>query len=93
MSMSNSVFADEMVECHYNGAVIYVPVRLFISMTMNMQFDDRKYIRYREGARVYGMSEHSFSKLASDADAVYHPNKMALVNISEFDEYMKYFKG
>ena len=93
MSDRTNATTDNMVECHYNGAVIYVPVRLFISMTMNMQFDDRMFIRYKEGARVYGMSEHSFSKLAIDADAVYHPNKMALVNVSEFDEYMKYFKG
>ena len=91
-NMRNSAFSEEMVECHYNGAIIYIPVPLFVRMTYNMQFDDRKYIRYKEGARVYGISEHTFSKLASAADAIYHPNKIALVNIAEFDEYMQYMK-
>ncbi len=90
--MRNSAFNEEMVECHYNGVISYIPVSLFVRMTTNMQFDDRKFIRYKEGARVYGMSEHAFSKLANAADAVYRPNKIALVSIAEFDEYMSYMK-
>lgn len=84
---------DGMVACIYKGTVTYVPEKLFLRMTFGMQFDEKKYIRYKEGAYIYGMSEHSFMRYALKADAVYHANKIALVKVSEFDEYMKYLKN
>ena len=38
----------QMVECHYNGAVIQIPVRLFLSMTFRLQYDNKKFVRYKE---------------------------------------------
>ncbi len=83
---------EEMVECHYNGAIINIPVKIFVSMTMRTQFDRKKFVRYKEGAEIYSMSEREFYKLAHDANAVYKRNKMALVNMEILDKFMEYYR-
>lgn len=90
--MNRCSLNEEMVECHYNGAVINIPVRLFLSMTMRTQFDKKKFVRYKEGAEIYSMSEREFYKLAHDANAVYKRNKMALVNMEVLDKFMEYYR-
>ena len=90
--MAGSRFDENMVECRYDGAVIMVPVKLFIAMTMRTQIDERKFVRYKEGAVLYGMSEREFNKLAHDAKAVYKRNKMALVKLDVIDKYLEYFR-
>ena len=81
-----------MVECHYNGAIINIPVKIFVSMTMRTQYDGKKFVRYKEGAEIYSMSEREFYKLAHDANAVYKRNKMALVNMEILDKFMEYYR-
>ena len=84
---------DNMVECHYQGAVIYVPARLFVRMTMKKDFVSRKFLRYKEGAKMYGMSLSSFKELVRDSGALYHPSeKIALINIERLDEYLELFR-
>jgi len=83
---------EGMVECFYNGATIYIPVNLFVAMTYRTQMDRKKFVRYKEGAEIYSMSEREFNKLAHDANAVYKRNKMALVKLDIIDKYLEYFK-
>ena len=90
--MSKDRFDENKVECHYNGAVIFVPIKVFLAMTMRTQFDKKKFVRYKEGAQIYSMSEREFNKLAHDAKAVYKRNKMALVNLDIIDSYLEYFR-
>ncbi len=78
----------QMVECHFKGTVIQIPIQLFHAMTIRTQFDNRKYVRYKEGAQIYGMSEREFYKLAHEAKAVYKRNKIALVNLEILDQFM-----
>ena len=90
---------NNMVECHYRGSVTFIPVKLFFSMTSRIGFEDRKFVRYKDGARIYSMSENSFIALANDAGAVYHPGlkgqpgKIAMVNVALFDEFLECFRG
>ena len=42
---------EEMVECHYQGSIIYVPVRTFIEVTMKMRLERKRFVRYKEGAK------------------------------------------
>lgn len=49
----------------------------------------KKWVRYEEGAKYYSMGIHSFQKLAQDANAVYHVNRIVLVNTEKVDEYME----
>ena len=39
------------------------------------------------------MSEHSFMKLAQDARAVYKINRITLVNVKIFEEYLESFRA
>ena len=82
----------QMVECHYNGSIIQIPVRLFNSMTFRMQYDNKKFVRYKDGAQMYGMSEREFYKLAHDAKAVYKRNKMVLINVAIIDKFMEFYR-
>lgn len=82
---------DQVVECHYNGATVQVPVNVFISTVMGITLNERKFVRYKTGAKIYGMCENEFNQLAHDADAIYKRNKMALVNLQILDDYMEFF--
>ncbi len=90
--MKENGFDDEMVECHYKEAVIYIPVKLFTEMTMRTQVPGQKFIRYKQGAKIYGMSERSFYELANEAGAVHEIRGMRLVKIDTLDNYIEYFK-
>ena len=52
----------------------------------------KKYVRYKDGAEMYGMGITSFMKLAKEAKAVYKIRNIALVNIEILDEYMELFR-
>ena len=82
---------DQTVECHYHGAIVQVPVNIFISSTMGISLQEKRFIRYKNGAKMYGMCVNEFLKLVRDANAVYKRNKTALVNPRILDEYMEYF--
>ena len=49
----------------------------------------KNWVRYDEGALLYSMGLHSFQKLAKDAKAVYHVNRIVLVNTEKVDEYIE----
>lgn len=51
----------------------------------------RKYISYKEGAVMYGVSERKFFDLARDANAVYKVGTRSLVKIELIDQYMESF--
>ena len=47
----------------------------------------------RSRDRRYSMSKHSFMKLAQDARAVYKINRITLVNVKIFEEYLESFRA
>ena len=54
--------------------------------------EEKKFVRYKEGAKMYGMSLRKFQDVVKDADALYKVGKMALVKVSVMDEYLETFK-
>lgn len=54
--------------------------------------DQKKFVRYKEGAKMYSMSQSKFENVAKDAGAVYKLNKMVLVNIEIFEMYLETFR-
>lgn len=52
---------------------------------------NKKYVRYKEGAEMYSMSQSKFVQLARDAKAVYKIDKMVLVKCEVFEEYLETF--
>lgn len=54
--------------------------------------DKKRFIRFKEGAELYSMSQPKFEQLARDAGATYKLNKLVLVNIDIFEEYLESFR-
>lgn len=52
----------------------------------------KKFVRYKEGAELYSMSERKFMDLAKDAQATYKINQVVLVNCDIVDEYLESFR-
>lgn len=52
----------------------------------------RKYVRYKEGAELYGIGSTKFQQLAKEAKAVYKVDGICLVNTAIFERYLEGFK-
>lgn len=59
---------------------------------MEAKIKKKEFIRYDEGAERYSMSKHSFMKLAQEAHAVYKINRITLVSVPIFEEYLESFR-
>ena len=59
---------------------------------MEKKVNKKDFIRYDEGAERYSMSKHSFMKLAQEAHAVYKINRITIVNVPIFVEYVESFR-
>lgn len=56
------------------------------------KINKKKFVRYKDGAELYSMSQSKFEELAKDAKAVYKVNKLVLVNTEILDEYLETFR-
>ena len=52
----------------------------------------KKFVRYKEGAELYSMSQSKFERMAKDAEATYKLDKLVLVNCEIFEEYLETFR-
>jgi hypothetical protein len=59
---------------------------------LETKVNKKDFIRYDEGAERYSMSKHSFMKLAQEAHAVYKINRITLVNVPIFEQYLETFR-
>ena len=53
--------------------------------------NNKRFVRYSEGAEMYSMSVSKFMQLAKDAKACYKVNQLVLVNLDIIDEYLETF--
>ncbi len=60
-------------------------------MAAMKKVDDKKFVRYKEGAKLYSMCQSKFEDMARDAGAIYKLNKLVLVNCEIFEEYLETF--
>lgn len=54
--------------------------------------NNKRFVRYPEGAEMYSMSLSKFQQLAKDAKACYKVNHLVLVNLDIVDEYLETFR-
>lgn len=59
---------------------------------MAKKVDEKKFVRYQDGAEIYSISVRKFQDLAKDAGAIYKVGKMVLVNCEILDKYLETFK-
>ena len=52
----------------------------------------KRFVRYKEGAELYSMSQSKFERMAKDAEATYKLDKLVLVNCDIFEEYLETFR-
>lgn len=59
---------------------------------METKVKKKDFIRYNEGTDKYSMSKHSFMRLPQEAHAVYKINRITLVSVPIFEEYLESFR-
>ena len=60
---------------------------------MQAKVNTKNFIRYDEGAERYSMSKHSFYEIGTGCRAVYKINRITLVNVKIFEEYLESFRA
>lgn len=52
----------------------------------------KRLVRYKEGAEMYSMGMNKFQALAKEAGAILKINRMVLVDLDTFDQYLETFR-
>lgn len=52
----------------------------------------RKFVRYKEGAEMYGMGLSKFQEIAKEARATYKLKQLVLVNTEILEEYLELYR-
>ena len=54
--------------------------------------EKKRLVRYKEGAEMYIMGMNKFQTLAKDAGAILKIDRMVLVDLDIFDQYLETFR-
>ena len=54
--------------------------------------NNKKFVRYQEGAKMYSMGLTKFQELAKEAKACYKMGQLVLVNTEIIDKYLEKFR-
>lgn len=54
--------------------------------------EKKRLVRYKEGAEMYSMVMNKFQTLAKDAGAILKIDRMVLVDLDIFDQYLETFR-
>ena len=52
----------------------------------------RRFVRFKEGAKMYGLGISKFQQLAKEAGAVYKVGRASLVNTERLEKYLELFR-
>ena len=61
-------------------------------LTVSSRSITKRFVRYKEGAELYSIGLNKFEKMARDAGACYKVDKLVLVNLDEFETYLRTFR-
>ena len=91
--MAKGNLNEEMVECHHtNGTITMVPAHVFAKIVMEMEnMPPGKYVTYKEGAKMYRMSEKFFCEWVNSIGAAKHiTDNKVIVSIEKIDRFLEY---
>ena len=54
--------------------------------------EKKRLVRYKDGAKMYSMGMNKFQTLAKDAGAILKIDRMVLVDLDIFDQYLETFR-
>ena len=66
--------------------------RIFLMQRIPKAINKKRLVRYKEGAEMYSMGMNKFQSLAKDAGAILKIDRMVLVDLDVFDEYLESFR-
>jgi transposase-like protein len=59
---------------------------------MDLENEKKRFVRYKEGARLYGVCQSTFEKWAKEAGATCKIGKAVLVDCETFEKYLESFR-
>lgn len=59
---------------------------------ISKKLEKKRLVRYKEGAEMYSMGMNKFQTLAKDAGAILKIDRMVLVDLDTFDQYLETFR-
>ena len=59
---------------------------------MQQRINRKRFVRYKEGAKIYSMCQSKFERMAKEAKAIYKLDKLVLVNCDIFENYLETFR-
>ena len=66
--------------------------RIFLMQRIPKAINKKRLVRYKEGAEMYSMGMNKFQSLAKDAGAILKIDRMVLVDLDVFDQYLESFR-
>jgi hypothetical protein len=66
--------------------------RIFLMQRIPKAINKKRLVRYKEGAEMYSMGMNKFQTLAKDAGAILKIDRMVLVDLDVFDQYLESFR-
>lgn len=54
--------------------------------------EKKRFVRYKEGAMLYGLCQSTFEKRAKEAGATYKIGKAVIVDCEIFEKYLESFR-
>ena len=66
--------------------------RTILMQRIPKAINKKRLVRYKEGAEMYSMGMNKFQSLAKDAGAILKIDRMVLVDLDTFDQYLESFR-
>ena len=66
--------------------------RTILMQRIPKAINKKRLVRYKDGAEMYSMGMNKFQSLAKDAGAILKIDRMVLVDLDTFDQYLESFR-
>ena len=77
-----------VVEMSYGRVTMRVDKLLLDLMTRHEDYVDKRFIRKKDACFIYDLNPAEVMRYAAEAGALYKRNKMVMIKLDAFDEYM-----
>ncbi len=83
---------NEMIRFEKEGDSLsaIIPAEMFFPLMKRIELFGKKFVRYKEGAYLYSISEREFKELAKDAQAIHRYKGVVFVSIEKIDRFLEY---
>jgi hypothetical protein len=95
--MSQTLLNKEVIrimkkEGEYVARMNCLPIGTVLCLSDHGIIVQKKYVRYKEGAALFSVSQSTFEQWAKEAGAIVKKEKAVLVNLEILDKYLDQFR-